>query len=100
MSAPSLRVEHLPHLGRQARKVTVSCPGKRTAMSMVPLQHLPFLEEGMPHFKAGVIYRHESECGRCNTEPLWESEGLEAIRAMVDAAWDEMAADELAGLRD
>jgi hypothetical protein len=100
MGGPTLRVEHLPHLGRQARRVTVSCSNKRTAMSMVPLQRLPFLEEGMPHFKAGVIYRHESECGRCDTGPLWRSEGLEAIRAMVDAAWDGMVGDALAELRN
>jgi hypothetical protein len=95
MTGPTLRVEQLPHLGPQARQVSVTCRNRRTAMSMVPLQRLSFLEEGMPYFKAGVIYRHESECGKCDTSWLWASERLLALRDAVDSAWDHMVADAL-----
>ena len=100
MSTPRLRVEYLPHLGRQARRVTVACPNKRTGVTMAPTRSLPYLEQGMPFMRAGAIYQHEHECGACDTGPLWRSEGLEAIRDAVDKQWDGMVADALAELRN
>jgi hypothetical protein len=99
MSAPQLRVERTPLLGRTAHVVVIECAGRRTALGIAP-ETDRYMAEALPLLKASTIYRHESEHRGCNTEWLWWSEGLLGLRQQADAAWDAMVAEELRGLRN
>jgi hypothetical protein len=93
-TTPRLRVEPLLVLGRAGRRVVVVCSAARSSLGIAPPTD-KYLVEALPLLKAAVLYRHEDECGRCNTERLWTEHGLQQLRATIDQAWDEAVADEL-----
>lgn len=97
--AARLRVRQLPQLGAGARVVVVDCPHSRTRLGIVaPTDR--YMAQAEPYLKLSALYRHESECGDCDTEPVWSAHGLLELRAGVDRQWDALVADALRELRN
>jgi hypothetical protein len=94
VSVPRLRVEPLLLRGRTGRRVIVVCPAGKSSLGIAPPTER-YLPEALPLLKAATIYRHEDECGRCNTDRLWTDHGLQQLRAAIDQVWDAAVADEL-----
>jgi len=79
-----------PDLGKGAKKISVDCKWSTTTAWLVP----GLVDLTDEQLVTSMLYRHESECGRCDTARLWQRADL-SLRDAVEDAWQQMGTAEL-----
>ncbi len=89
-TSAKLSVAPQPDLGKGAKRLQVDCKWSTTTAYLVP----GLVELTDEQVVTSMLYRHEAECGRCNTARLWERADLN-LRDAVDQVWEQMGAAEM-----
>jgi len=85
-----LFVDPQPDMGDGAKRLRIDCKWSVTTAYLVPGP----VELTDEQVITSLLYRHESECGRCRTERLWQHADL-SLRDAVEQVWQQMGAAEL-----
>jgi len=85
-----LYIDPQPDLGKDAKKISVDCKWSTTTAWLVPGQ----VELTDEQLVTSLLYRHEAECGRCNTARLWQRAD-QNLRDAVEKVWQQMGAAEM-----
>lgn len=90
MSRPeaSVRVLALPQIAPRAVRIEVACPHATTGITQVPASGGVALT--IPRLTTCVVYRHEEECGRCDTTAA-HARGDQTVRSLTESTWREQA---------
>ena len=85
-----LYVNAMPEMGQGAKKIEIDCKFSTSTAYLIP----GGLELTDEQVITSLLYKHESECGRCRTERLWQHADLN-LRTAVEETWQQMAAAEI-----
>jgi len=85
-----LYIDPQPDLGDGAKRLRIDCKGSVTTAWLIPGPVELTDEQVIP----SLLYRHESECGRCRTERLWQHADR-SLRDAVEQVWEQVGAAEL-----
>jgi len=85
-----LYIDSQPDLGVGAKRLRIDCKWSTTTAWLVPGP----VELTDEQIITSLLYRHESECGRCRTERLWQHADLN-LRDVVEDVWEQAAAAEM-----
>ena len=90
-----LFIDPQPDLGDGAKRLQVDCKWSTTTAWLVPGP----VELTDEQLITSLLYRHESECGRCRTERLWQQADRD-LRVAVEQVWEQMGAAEMRARRN
>jgi len=85
-----LFVDPQPDLGDGAKRLQVDCKWSTTTAYLVP----GLVELTDEQVVTSMLYKHEAECGRCNTARLWQHAD-QNLRDAVEQAWEQIGAAEM-----
>jgi len=85
-----LYIDAQPDMGDGAKRLRIDCKWSVTTAWLVPGP----VELTDEQLLTSLLYRHEAECGKCNTARLWQRADLN-LRDAVEQVWQQMGAAEL-----
>ena len=85
-----LYIDSQPDLGDGAKRLRIDCKWSVTTAWLVP-GPVDLTDEQLI---TSLLYRHEAECGRCNTARLWQRAD-QSLRDAVEQVWEQMGAAEM-----
>ena len=80
-----LFIDSMPDLAEGAKRFVVDCKWSTTTAHLFP-GGLELTDEAVI---TSLLYRHEAECGKCNTARLWQHADL-TMRDTVEQTWDRL----------
>ena len=92
----SLRILHLPHIGRDVKRIEVECRYSTTGLTSVPVPGMGWTDEALI---TAAAYAHEERCGACDVSDVLDR-GDQEIRDWTERTWAEIQARQLAGRRN
>jgi hypothetical protein len=90
-----LFIDPTPEYGQGAKRLQVDCKWSTTTAHLIPGP----IELTDEQLLTSLLYRHEAECGRCNTARLWQRAD-QNLREAVEQTWEQLAAAELRARRN
>jgi len=94
-TSAKLLVDPQPDLGDGAKRLRIDCKWSTTTAWLVP----GLAELTDEQVVTSMLFKHEAECGRCNTSRLWERADL-SLRDAVEQVWEQIGAAELRDRRN
>ena len=86
MVKATVRVLHLPHIGRDVKRFEVDCRYSTTGLTSVPVPGMGWTDEALI---TAAAYAHEERCGECDVSDVLDR-GDQQMRELTEELWPKI----------